>query len=483
MATMLKDVIPLEQAISAYIDGSARKTVICTLNKFIEKHTGTSVLFERPLEHSGLEDAYTVMKALFDARILTTFRQRTPFPDEPLFYTWIAEFSADKARRASGLSSIHPSFAAIPALAETLERYLWYGVTDYFQSPRTFTVQDATRNRIRIIKPDSFAGYSTAQRHLNPSLHLDENSAFLWIYANSLISGSRVYIPAQIVSAAYDKNIRIKTHETSIRMPVTTGLATHPDPTLASIHGILEIIERDAYMLMWLNQLSMPRVDPYILAKDNLVLYDLLQRCKRHRLLISAVRLLSDAPAHVLCAVVEDPEHVGSMITIGIKAHSSASIALEGALLEALRGRVSVRTLNKTPEDIKNMQIGSLTLRNRLAYWQIPERAARLAFMRKGEIKNLERTVWDDLSGSAYLTKLLDWATENNYEVLRVDMGRSLSNPLPWNVHMIVMPDLQPMHLDDTLPFVGGSRIKEIPRRFGYTPRNVPFTSEPHPFD
>jgi ribosomal protein S12 methylthiotransferase accessory factor len=52
-------------------------------------------------------------------------------------------------------------------------------------------------------------------------------------------------------------------------------------------------------------------------------------------------------------------------------------------------------------------------------------------------------------------------------------------------VTKVFMPELQPLYADERQPFLGGSRLYDLPRRLGYTSRNTTLAelnSVPHPY-
>lgn len=68
-----------------------------------------------------------------------------------------------------------------------------------------------------------------------------------WLDGVNLLTGERVAVPAQLVLLYY------KHHPDEVRIayPTTGGLAFHPHPRQAVLHGLLEVIERDAINTHW----------------------------------------------------------------------------------------------------------------------------------------------------------------------------------------------------------------------------------------
>ena len=370
--------------------------------------------------------------------------------------------------------------ALTATFAEALERYIWSEETDYFRSPVVMSVEAMSRDATAIL-PERFVGASSEQRAGNPRLRLALEDEFLWIRGYSLTQRRDVYVPAQLASAAHFKApFKQDTHEPRIRTPITTGLATWPTKDGAILGGALEVLERDAYMIMWLNQLTLPRIDlaPWR-AKDK-ALDDFLTDCERYRFRIHAMRLPTDAPTDAVCAVVEDTTDHLPRFSIGIKAHRDIGRCLEGAITEAMRARQNARGYER--QYIDKVLAKPINHMERNAYWTEARRAAGLSFLIEGPIEFVAPSPWSADTPSEHLERIRKWALEKHYEMLTVSMGSSAKNPLPWHIEMVIMPDLQPMHQDESFPYGSGTRLKEIPEQFGYKARGEPFLAEPHPF-
>jgi len=92
-----------------------------------------------------------------------------------------------------------------------------------------------------------------------------------------------------------------------------------------------------------------------------------------------------------------------------------------------------------------------------------------------------DRAVWESDTEEEHLKRVITWCRDNDYECASVSLGVSAANPTPWYIEMVIMPDLQPIHLTESRRHLGGVRLKSIPTRFGYTARDQPFIGAPHP--
>ena len=376
--------------------------------------------------------------------------------------------------QASGGSLTDNRVALLATLAEAAERNVWSNYTDYFQ--RAIRATPDAMKRHPSIAPERFVGIPSDHRQ-NPDFFLAPEQEYLWIRGESLITHRSTWVPAQTVAGG---RVFEGKKEPMIREQNTNGLATRPLRRHAILYGALELIERDAYMIMWLNQLSLPRIDhKSIEANDELA--RLIERCSRYRIKVHLVEMLTDAPTHAMCAVLEDETGLPPALTLGLRAHWDPAQAAESAIMEALRMRKYSRLIvQRTKPSSLMTKISDIGHTGRLAYWMEGNRSERLRFLIEGKMKPLEASPAD--SEKTQLQRIIAWCVEKGYEFVSVPLTRSKGNATPWHIEMAIIPELQPMHLIESHPHSGGVRLREIPRAFGFEPRNVPYLDEPHPF-
>ena len=470
------------------MQSNARWRSVAAFMAFLERQTGATVLFDRrrfPYGRADIAEASSIASLLHKANIIDSYSSLVSIlPDEPPIKSWIcrlARESVGEDKFTGGASVESDAEALYAALAEALERYLWYTQTDYFVKPVRATTAEIARRGL-YMAPERFVGFSKEQRALDPKLALAPDATYLWIQGTSMQSGKKIYTPAQVASAA-TRAKKENRGEPLIRMITTIGLATWPEQNEARLRGALECIERDAYTIMWLNQLTLPRISLASSRKQSPAIDLLFEQCERYGLKIHAVQLLTDAPTHVILAVVEDTSECAPRFSLGLKAHRSLSHAIEKALLEALRARRTYRARvdrgyawdPKTPVE----KIGHV---DRTFYWAAKENADKLTWITKGDEIEPLAAPWEDDTADQHLEKITDWCRAKNYECVAVSPGTSKANPTGWYVEVVVMPDLQPAYLDESKQHITGPRLTDIPQQFGYTPRATPYVEGPHPF-
>lgn len=460
-------------------DNNLKLRAVSSFLSFLERTLGVTIVrtFDKiPFGDASLIEVAHVADLLQTSGIMHSLRRSLCPTDEPQTHMWVSEYG-EKHSMAGGVSVQSTEEALWKTLGETLERYLWTNTTDYCKD-RVRATADEIARKGRFLHPGSFSGFSEHQRSSDTALTLLPTARYVWVRGTSLVHGANTFVPAQTVSGSAEFNPRIN-GEPRIRETITTGLATWKTKAQAQLSGALEVIERDAYMIMWLNQLTLPRIDLQSLAKKEDSLSNILSWCARYRLTVHAVRLITDAPAHAVCIVLQDETGVAPRFTLGLKAHRSLSTAIEGALVEAMRVRINARMRKNTME--KNAPVEKIGHMDRLDYWNNPDNAKRLEFLIAGDALTTESASWESDSPEEHLARIVSWCKEKEYECVSVSLGTSKRNPTPWFVENVVIPQLQPMHIHENIPAIAGERLKSVPEQFGYAAR-TPFTEAPHPF-
>jgi ribosomal protein S12 methylthiotransferase accessory factor len=89
-----------------------------------------------------------------------------------------------------------------------------------------------------------------------PFMPLTSDSEIWWTEMRSLLTGRPVYIPSVSVYVPY----RVCGPAECLGPSVSTGMAAGWSIEEACLSGLLEICERDAFAIMWMHSLSMPRI-------------------------------------------------------------------------------------------------------------------------------------------------------------------------------------------------------------------------------
>lgn len=486
---MLEDALPFSETWDKLTkaESSFKNRSIGSLVHYMEKKLGVTFLMASPfrgLEPENLVDLFALAKKLEKGRILKSLNLARSLPDEPLLCAWVANLyrKGGGEANASGAHQHDHRLALTATLAESIERYVWFEERDYFNSPTLATVTQIAQKG-PYIDPKAVVGPSDDLRKLQSRLAIEDSSVFKWIKGYSWTQKTPLWLPAQVITGSSEESSeRTARKEPLIRGISTNGLATRQTHEGAVLYGALELIERDAFMISWLNQLTLPRFNLEELRSGSQDFDELVTSCEKYHLRVDIVRMLTDAPTYAVSAVITDKTNNEPLVTIGMKAHSNKYTAAQKALLEALRIRQMTRNMLKHPpkewgDDKKANDIGHT---DRLLYWATGGRSKKLAFLTAGPIQNFEEP-WEFDTEDEHLQRIIDWCKRVGYEFASVSLTKSKKNISPWHIEMVVIPELQPIHLNEQLRHTGGERLSSVPKLFGYK-ANEPYVDDPHPF-
>ena len=147
-----------------------------------------------------------------------------------------------------------------------------------------------------IFGPSDFAMFHPDQPGRFPAPSEDTQVAWTWGW--SLVRQRPILVPASLVYMPYFPCFREQGEQVA-GPAVSTGLACARSLEEAVLKGLYELVERDAFMIAWLNRLPFPRVD----IESNPSLRRLYQeRLRRDGLRYVVVHITTDIPLPVFSA-------------------------------------------------------------------------------------------------------------------------------------------------------------------------------------
>ncbi len=482
----LKITAPASEILKNQISRNFLKKVIGVLLRFLEKYFGAGILIDIPSQLQNLDPqilkAVNVASEIQSLGIINNIKKRQRYFDEPFLYNYYA-LSINKAFGV-GVDFFNEANAFWKSLAEATERYLWLNSDDFLKKRVQTSYKKIKSRSLNIF---SLAGFSQKQKSEIPLLQFDENTVFDWVQSYSLIQKKSVFCPIQLISAIYFGE-KVKTPENSkglepmLRWAITTGLATGQSIEEAIVKGILEIVERDAFMIAYMNKLSPPIIDLEHLSYQDEEIAKIIRSFKRYNLEIYILQLPTDFPVHINFAIIVDRTGLGPALTVGAGASFDFKTSFLAGVSEALTVRYSLKKKFRREIDLKNID-----REERLIYWTRPENLKKIDFFFKGNnVKiNIERNFYEVEKGKDYYREKLDILSKDlkrkHYETCYIELSGKKIKKLGFRCVNVVIPELQPMHLKESIPYFGGKRLKEIPLKFGYQAADV-LNQEPHPF-
>ena len=300
-----------------------------------------------------------------------------------------------------------------------------------------------------------------------------------WVEGTSAISGEPFLVPASCVYVPYlfDHAVEPFTH-----MSISTGLAAGRSVDDCIAKGILEILERDAMMIVWHGKLATPRLDPAsCLGLSPLIDQMLLKSCRGSTEWFLNVLTL-DVDVTIISAALID---AGSppLSSFGISASVDPERALMLALEEALLTRLLINRLEEAQEarDWEPDTVQTLHA-HLLSHATSPSLRRELEFLTNSD----EVITFDELARRATVDG--DSTVEQRVAAAGLDAiwtDVTTDDVAEFGFHVIrtVMPGMQPLDSDHRYPHLGGERRIGVPARLGLESRTESaINPAPHPF-
>jgi ribosomal protein S12 methylthiotransferase accessory factor len=433
----------------------------------LSRVAGTKPVVELPTELGVISDAQLELTTLIDTLMRMGIMKRLlikePFSDEPY------QHRAAALPHGHGGSFFSAEAAIMAAVAENVERFYLAKSGEFYKDKIVrASYQDL---RPRALDINKIVGFSPAQRSARPDWQVDENTPLAWIRTDELVSNTKRYCPLQLLSQHYESS---RGEEPLVRRLISTGLSTASSLNEACLKGILEVVERDAFMIAYLNKLTPPRVDIERIQDERI--QRLYRQFRRYRLMPHFILLPTDFPVHVVLCVLVDETAKGPKIAVGARASFDLKVCVIDSLSEAHRIRVGskLRYANHPPE-------GRITKLERLLLWAQMSDTAKIDFLISGPLADAQANPLAEASAATKLDALTACLRRKSYSCYVQELTPRKVRQLGLRSIMAVVPELQPLHLDESMPFFFGERLRLVPRLLGYKPAES-FNTVPHPF-
>jgi len=328
-----------------------------------------------------------------------------------------------------------------------------------------------------------FAPWQYAQPGF-PFAPLDADSDVFWLGGTSLFDLERRFVPAAMVYVPY----RPASRADNLGLSTSTGMAAGWTRDEALLSGLLETVERDAFMIMWLNRLSMPRLR---LPAGSVAAALIAERLVRSGATCALIDLTMDHGIPTVMAVMHQHIYGQACTTLGLSAkpdHAAAAVkAFHEASSSAERIRYHLDQNGRTVWQPKEGHGDFTNLEQRDLAYTSPALRPQLRFLDSATEASVrgERDGLAGLDAGAQLLDALRRLRPFVGDAVAVDLAPGDVASLGVKVCKVLVPDLVPLTADHRYPSLGHRRIFEVPARLGYrgTPgQAADLNPYPHPF-
>jgi ribosomal protein S12 methylthiotransferase accessory factor len=369
--------------------------------------------------------------------------------------------------------------AIAAALGEAAERYSACFVPEH--ELRLATAEELGRAAIR---PERFALFSEEQygRPGFPFRPFTAATRVRWVRGFDLPTGRDAWLPVQLVYLAWSRPCDFG--EEPIGYSTSNGTACGCTLEEALVRGLLETLERDAFMVTWYASLSLPRLDwrrhPELAAHDR-------RYFRPTGLRYSAIDLSCFFDVPTVAGVVRDELAEGAALGVGAACAPSVEEAWKRALAEAFAVHAWVRALARDRETAPAGPNDVTTFDHHVAFYGTRERAGLTRFLDDGSDRRDVREV-GPVPGSRpkeVLEALTERLAARGASAYAVDVTASDVRAAGLRVAKVLAPELAPLDVAYEGRFLGGRRLTHAAFELGLLPAPLGpdrLNPWPHPF-
>jgi ribosomal protein S12 methylthiotransferase accessory factor len=368
--------------------------------------------------------------------------------------------------------------ALICTIGEAIERY----------SSFNFEIEDEVVSAYRAlggeaVHPSHFALFSESQYRTDsfPFTRFTEETVIRWTTGFSLLRRKEVKAPACLTYMSHQP----VSGEKLIGAPSSNGLACHASREQATLKSLYEVIERDAFFIMWLNRLSMPRLR----IEETGWMRELFEeKLDKPGLEYHFINLTTDIGIPVVGCLARMKYWDKLLVGVGAAANLSPSRAFLKAAVEASHTLVWADSMMSHGEWVFDPGFCNiLDFPDHVRLYCEPQMQPELDFMiRSKEVSRLS-DLPDRSAGSAAqeIEICLDALERQGLDAILVDLTPSEVAEAGLAVIKVIVPEAIGVNGDHRYRPLGGERIYETPRRLGYTHARIKedeLNPAPHPF-
>lgn len=347
------------------------------------------------------------------------------------------------------------------SLLEAIERYHSVNFNE-----KLFINNSFSNLTIKSINPKTFSYFSKDQLYQDDfkEFVLGKDDKFNWISGRNLFDNTEIMLPAQIVLSEYNFK---KYKEKKIRIPISTGDAIGLGREDALIRGIFEIIERDNYMINFLNQIQLKKI---INLENALEIKNLIQEIKSNGLKYFVLNATLDFNVNSIITLFLDESGNSPAVTVGLGCHTDLEKAIKKSILEAI-------TQWLTRKEIYYENKNKSFLISDLDFWESYRKRTfwnsfiNIDFIKKiineENIEYLKLKEESNNYNDSNLENLKNEIKNKNYEAFYVDLSSEELKKHDLKVIKSIIPEMYPMFTDERYPYKNNFRLYNLPVELG----------------
>jgi ribosomal protein S12 methylthiotransferase accessory factor len=410
--------------------------------------------------------------------------RKTMDPLSPFCDTLVSLSSAYGTEWTAGRSHSYEE-SGYTAILEGLERYC--GMTPRGKQIKVF--DSYTNLRDQALRPDSVGLYSDEQYELPdfPFERFDEEAPIPWVWGYSFLQQRPILVPQEMAYYGSAFGGRFVSEGSN-------GCALGGSVEEAIFYGILEVVERDAFLLTWYARLPVPCLDPGTAEDKELVLMiERLRAVSGYEVFLHNATMENKIPC--IWATAKNRKKTGANIICAAGAHLDPIRAAKSAIFELAAHTGYLDHMYETRREEFSLMFDDpyrvAEMQDHALLYTVPRAEERLKFLlepdgpRRSFVDEFKpNTRHSDLTED--LTSILQQFRTLELDVIVVDQTAPELLHHGFHCVKVIIPGMLPMTFGHHLKRLTGlDRVKRVPMELGYFPdllTDENLNPHPHPF-
>lgn len=368
------------------------------------------------------------------------------------------------------------------SIGEFLERYfltLYHKKKLVRASPRSLKKKGVPALDLNLL-----ARFSERQKETMPRKKWNDDSIFWWEKIELTATGEKFLVPAQLVYWNYALDDDFK--EPFLAERNTNGCGGMFTKEGAILSGLYELIQRDAFLMWWLNALSPPKIDPESVPDETF--QQMVKEAKRYGFKIHCLNTTLDTAIPSVAVVIEDLTDSYPKFSLGAGCERDPIRALENAFGEAWSINYSIRSSApmRVPQDYQPFIDNYFGHNERLRLFATKENAHQYAFFLGGATKKFSDHIFNYPESFPSEKEELKEAVKRieslgpGYEVYSYICAHPILSSLGYFSARTIVPKLMMLYLNETNAALETDRINKVLKFLGRGEGKI--NTWPHPF-
>ncbi|MFD3002858.1 YcaO-like family protein [Pontibacter toksunensis] len=365
------------------------------------------------------------------------------------------------------------------AIGECLERYAACIVES--ENLLISSYDSLINSNLNAHEPSTWALFDQSQKVPYPAFSNDLIIA--WSEGWDLVTNKPIFLPANFAHLSSSPILR-EWGANLIGPAVSTGCACATSINEGLLKGFCELIERDAFMIVWRNSLPVPEV---IIDEDTDLYQVYTSRFARPGLEYHIWCTTLDFPIPSFFGVLFDHRGAEMRMVVGGAANLDAEKAVQKTLCELIQGLSWLEYMGEQKKciPIDFNDIHSFT--DRALLYSTPRDLQKAYSFLFKNFKQVPLSSIKSKRGTAdeMLQYCVDAVVNKGFQPSAIDLTTDDVRECGYVVTRVVIPGLETMDGDHRLQMLGGTRWRKVPMELGLLPsiqtiKNInPF---PHPY-